>query len=389
MTLERDDNLRRFATDRQWEILEAFWEHGSQDAAARALGLVQSTVSESLSKVKSKAARQGYAPEYDHTHEVPDGFKVKGVSTYYGRDGEPRGQWVKTQEDRERQLEIMREAIQALAEDLPKMEPAPAPEFTEGDYLAAYPISDHHNGMYSWDKETGADYDLVIAEKLLTGAFSHLTGAMPPARCCLIPVLGDYFHYDGLEPVTPTGKNQLDSDGRYAKMVRVGIRSLRRAVDIARRKHAEVRIIIEPGNHDLSGSVFLVECLNVLYENEPRVTVDTSPRHFHYHQFGSNLIGVHHGHGVRRLEDLALIMATDMPDAWGKTRHRYWWTGHIHKDTVKDVQGVHVESFQILAPTDAWAANKGYRGGRSMKAILLHKDHGEVQRVAVNPEMIL
>tara|TARA_R110000772_G_scaffold180258_1_gene291507 strand:+ start:250 stop:645 length:396 start_codon:yes stop_codon:yes gene_type:complete len=130
-----------------------------------------------------------------------------------------------------------------------------------------------------------------------------------------------------------------------------------------------------------------MECLHNIYEKEERVSIDRSPRHFHYFSHGSCLVGVHHGHGTK-MANLPLIMAADRPEEWGKATHRYWWTGHIHHDSVKDHAGCRVESFRILPPADAWAANKGYRAGRDMKAIVLHSEFGEVARHIVNPAML-
>jgi hypothetical protein len=93
------------------------------------------------------------------------------------------------------------------------------------------------------------------------------------------------------------------------------------------------------------------------------------------------------------MKNLPLIMATDRPEDWGRTRYRYWWTGHIHTSKTQaatnsqDFSGCSVESFRILAPTDAWAHQKGYRPHRDMKSITLHREFGEVARNTVNPEM--
>ena len=38
------------------------------------------------------------------------------------------------------------------------------------------------------------------------------------------------------------------------------------------------------------------------------------------------------------------------------------------------------ESFRTLAPGDAWPIDSGYRAGREIQAIILHKDYGEVER---------
>jgi hypothetical protein len=130
-----------------------------------------------------------------------------------------------------------------------------------------------------------------------------------------------------------------------------------------------------------------MEALSNIYENEDRLTVDTSPSKFHYFTFGKCLVGIHHGDGAKPA-DLPLIMAVDRAQEWGEAEFRYIWTGHIHSDNVKDFRGVRWESFRILAPPDAWAAGKGYRSRQDMKAIVLHKEFGEVARHIVNPAML-
>lgn len=384
---ERDECLREYATERQWEILEAFWKEGSYRATSDLLQIHPSRIGRVKEAVLRKAVQSGYGPDYDLSHKIPDGYRLKGTSTFYNSKGELVAQWVKTQTDHNRLRQFLEEFAASLAEDLPRAAPEPAPEESLEDLLAVYPIGDHHFGLYAWGEEAGGDYDLDIAEDLLTRSMSSLTSCTPKAGTGLVIALGDLFHYDGLEPVTPASKNLLDSDGRYAKMIRTGVRTIRRSIQLALLNHQKVHVIIEPGNHDPSTSVFLAECLRALYEGEARVEVDTSPRNFHYFRFGKNLLGVHHGHGVK-LPNLPLIMATDRPEDWGETLHRFWMTGHIHKDTAADYQGVRVESFRVLPPTDAWAENKGYRGHRRMSSIVFHREHGEVARFYISPEML-
>jgi len=383
------------------EALNALATHGNQAKAALAMGLPRPTFQNRIETAKryglvpgvdpstheTTDARQGYAPDHDMTRTVPDGFHVKGVSTLYNGNGEISAQWVKSDIDKARQEELFREALAAMSEKLPRLKSIPAPRHASETLMACYPVGDHHLGMLSWGEETGEDYDIAIAESLLAKATDHLIKSLPSCEQAVIAVLGDFMHYDSFESVTPTSRNQLDADSRFPKMVRAAIRSLRRMIDQALIHHSHVRVIIEIGNHDISSSIFLMECLANIYDQEPRLTVDTSPRHFHYFRFGKNLVGTHHGHGAK-MDKLPLIMATDKADEWGQTQYRYWWTGHIHHDQVKDFEGCRVESFRILAPQDAWAANKGYRSGRDMKAIVLHKEYGEVARHIVNPAMV-
>jgi hypothetical protein len=317
-----------------------------------------------------------------------DGYNVKGRSTYYSPDGSIKGEWVKTTRDQERQEEMLREAIQAMTDRLPRIKPTAGPKSARADLMACYPVSDHHLGMLSWHEETGGNWDLEIAETTLSNAMAHLVESVPSCERATIILLGDLLHYDSFEAVTPKNRNLLDADGRYPQMVRAAIRVVRRMVQAALKRHGSVHLIVEPGNHDPSSSIFLMESLSNIYENEDRLTVDTSPSKFHYFSFGKCLVGIHHGDGAKPA-DLPLIMAVDRAQEWGEAEFRYIWTGHIHTDNVKDFRGVRWESFRILAPPDAWAAGKGYRSRQDMKAIVLHKEFGEVARYIVNPTMLV
>lgn len=392
--IPRDDSLLEYATDREKEILNAYWESGNATDAAAKCGLKgengRSGIHAAFKRVRARAARLGYSPETNHTHVVPDGFRLRGTSSLYVKgEKEPALQWVKTTIDDERREELFRQMVAGFCDELPRAGPAAVnPEHVTSDLCAVYPVGDHHIGMYAWSEEAGADYDLDKAEALLSAAFDFLTDSMPPAETAVIVFLGDLFHYDSLESVTPTNKNLLDSDGRYAKMVRTCVRVVRRSIEATIRKHAKVHVIVQPGNHDPSSSVMLAEALAAIYESEPRISVDRSPSPFHYYRFGACLFGVCHGHETRKLEKLPLIMATDRPSDWGESTFRYWYTGHVHHDRVLDVEGTRVESFRVLPPVDAWAHGRGYRSAREMKGLVLHREHGETMRVAFRPEML-
>ncbi|MBS4048179.1 MAG: oxidoreductase [Alphaproteobacteria bacterium] len=385
---EADPKLRPYATDAQWEALQAIASEGGTRAAARKLGRDNATVVRQRQAVLRKAAQRGYSPDHDLTHPVAPGQRLRGASTLYDlRTGDPVMQWVKSSADDEKREIFFREAVEAMKAEAPKFDPIKGPSVASTSLCACYPIGDHHTGMLAWDKEAGDDWDLSIAEKMLCGAIEHLVNAAPPCAEAVVASLGDFLHYDGYKPVTPTNGHLLDADSRYPKMVRAAVRAIRYTIDCALRRHKHVRVIFAPGNHDLSLSIFMMELLSQVYENEKRVTVDTSPRHYHYFRFGKNLVGVHHGHGAK-MDKLPLIMATDRSEDWGATQYRYWWTGHVHHDQIKDYSGCRVESFRVLPPADAYAANAGYRSQRDMKAIILHREYGEIARHIVNPAML-
>lgn len=383
-----DPNLRDFATDLQWKYLQSWDKHGSKQKAAQELGVDPRALYAARERVYTNAAKRGYAPDYGLTHAVAPTQKLRGVSTLHGPDGEIKAQWIKSSADADQLERLMKAAAEEFASTLPRARPVAKPKTSEMDHLmACYPVGDHHTGMLSWYEETGANYDLKIAENLLMGATDYLISKAPKCPKATIVFLGDFVHYDSFTAETPTSRNQLDADSRFPDMIRFAIRGMRYMVQQTLKHHQHVHIVVEIGNHDLSTSICLMECLANVYENEPRVTVDTSPSHYHYFRHGQVLVGIHHGHGAK-LPDLPLIMAQDRKEDWGETKYRYWWTGHVHHDQAKDYKGVKVESFRILAPNDAWAAQKGYRAMQDMKLIILDKDFGEVDRSTVNPDML-
>lgn len=380
--------LLEHATERQREIYLAVKQHGTQRAAADALGIHQRAVWQSLKALKARAARMGYSPEHDMTRQVPDGYRVKGVSTYYNKEGKPAGQWVKSQVDPERMQEVMRQALEAFSEELPRLAPIPVPSAPHStDLIAVYPIGDAHVGMLAWGEETGEDYDLGIAERLHVDAMRRLVDIAPACSEAVLINLGDFLHADNMEGTTSRSGHHLDMDSRYAKMARAAVKILRTMIDTALQKHQRVRVINAVGNHDDCGALMLSICLANVYENDPRVIVDSSPTPCHYVRHGKTLIGVHHGHSIRA-ERLPGVMAADRARDWGETEHRYWLCGHVHHQSLKDHPGVTVETFRTLAAKDGYATWGGYRAPRDMKVIMYSAKHGEVGRYTVTPEML-
>lgn len=385
--MKLDPKLREFASVRQLEYIEAFEKHGNLHAVSRALKVARSSVQESMKRLKAKAAAQGYSPAHDMTRTVPDGFKVKGVSTYYDREGKPAGQWVKSSADQERQAELMRAAFQAMAEELPRLEPRTAPLLTNSNLLNCYVMTDCHMGMLAWHKEGGADWDLKISEATLTGCFEHMVKTSPRAAVGLVAQLGDFLHADGLIPITPTSGHVLDADGRFSKVVQASIRVLRRLVDFALDHHGQVVVLMAEGNHDMSSSVWLRAMFRALYEREPRVHVIDSELPYYCHQHGATMLAFHHGH-LHKNDGLPILFASQFPLIWGTTSKRYAHTGHRHHHEEKEHSGMTVIQHPTLAARDAYASRGGWIAERQATATTYHARFGLVARNTVTPEML-
>lgn len=386
--MDIDPKLKEYATERQLQYMKAIEEHGSLTAAAKALGVVRSTIQESIQSAKRRAALQGHSPEHDMTRTVPDGYVVKGISTYYDKDGKPSGQWVKSSLDTEKQQELIREMIKTLTEDIKGLAPISAPpKRTNSDYLAVFPVGDPHVGLQVWQQECGEAFDLKIAREMTLGAVDRLMQSAPEAETAVILLLGDVFHANDQSNSTPRSKHQLDVDSRYVKILQVGIETYRHAIMRALQKHAKVVVRCVQGNHDPEAIWALAFTLQAFFSNEPRVEVDLHPSPFWYYRFGKVLIGSTHGDKVQHRQ-LGGIMAADRSQDWGETKHRYWYTGHVHSQNVTELPGVICESFRTLAAKDSYANGHGYRAGRDMVCIVHHIEHGEVERHRVDVGML-
>lgn len=342
----------------------------------------------SIEKRKASMVRKGWSPEHDMTHLVPDGFRLKGTSSLY-KEGvkAPVLQWVKSSADQERQREIMEAAIAAMGEDLPRMAFSPAPAACNTDLLNCYVVTDYHLGLLSWHEETGADYDLSIAEQQLVAWFATAITMAPDAEVGVFAQLGDYLHWDGLDAVTPASKHLLDADTRFQKLVRVAIRVTRRVVDMLLTKHQKVHVLMAEGNHDTASSIWLREWFSAIYENEPRITVDRSPDPYYCVEHGQTSLFFHHGH-KKKPASVSDVFVAKFRDVFGRTQHSYAHLGHLHHVDIKENNLMIVEQHRTLAAPDAYASRGGWISGRDAKVITYHKAYGEVGRLTINSDML-
>lgn len=388
LTLEAAEE---YGTPHEIDIFKAYVEQGrSQVQTADFMGVSSDVVGKALRRLANSAAAGGWTPKHGLERTVLPGQVVKGVSTLYDSDGNKKAEWVKSKEglDQESVLEALVEGITiGLAGVSAEPVEAPADDQVFEDLMTVYPMGDPHLGMYAWAAEAGEDFDTEIARRDLVTATKRLVACAPPSKTALIVNLGDFFHADGLDNRTARSGNALDVDTRMSKVWAIGIEAMVECIEAAKRRHQKVVVRNEIGNHDDHTSLMLSLALNQTYKDDHRVIIDTSPAKFFYYRFGKCLVGTTHGDTVR-LPKLPGIMACDQSVAWGRTVHRYWYTGHFHSTKVEEYPGVVVEQFRTLAAKDAWTAGAGYRAGRDMRAIVLHKDHGEVERHRVDIGML-
>lgn len=372
-------------TDRQREILDALHQHGSQGKAAKHLGILRSGVAGVVAKVSRRAALKGVSPEHQLDYPLAEGEVLIGRSVHTtGPNGDKV--WIKTKMEDEHRKMVMQETVEALKEDLPKYAPVIYVGSGNAQLLNLYVVTDYHLGMKSWHEETGADWDIEIAEQLLLDWLGTAVNHAPEADMAILANLGDLMHWDGYEAVTPVHKHILDVDTRFQKLVRIAIRTIRKMIGMLLKKHKQVHVLMADANHDPASGAWLRELLASVYEEDPRITVDVSADTYYCYEHGDTSLFFHHGH-KRGVDNVDRVFAGKYRQIFGRTKFAYGHLGHLHSNELKESQLMIIERHRTLAAPDAYAAKGGWLSGREAKVITYSKDHGEVFRISINPEM--
>ena len=373
-------------TPKQQQAIEAFKRHGSVTKGAKEIGIDDRAFSRLLKRAGwTGEVRQKYLLD----PAISDSMKAVGTNMVPAlawakippKDGEI-GYSVMLRPDPE-PPEAVAERIREALEGIEPSQPVLPPERVMDDLCAVYPLMDAHIGMMAWGRETGAqDYDLAHAAKDMRHAFAKILAMTPPAQRAVLLIGGDYFHSDDSRAETPASRHKLDVDGRFFKVLDIGIAIIAETIERLLGKHSDVLVRVLRGNHDPHSSLMLNFALAERYRNEPRITVEKEPRDLFMMQWGKCAIFAHHGDRGKP-QQMALYLS-DVCPFWSETRHRHYLTGHVHHDHAKDIGPLRYESLRAFCPPDAYAAGMGYGARRALQSITFHKQDGLVLR-ALDP----
>lgn len=358
--------------------VEAASQHATKQAAADALGIPVSTLKHHL-KI---AARDEPDPaiaagmEAIGTGLVPSGMWIK---TGKDEDGVSRSIYLRPSETPDDMLERIRDAFEGIE----PAAPAAPPEAVLDDLCTVYPIADAHIGLMAWGKEAGADYDTNIAAERVRSWVAQCVASSPFSETGIIMDVGDYTHANDDTYQTPRSKHVLDVDTRMFRTLDIGIATLGGAVESALTKHKTVHVVILPGNHDSTIYLAVMFALAERYRDEPRVIVHKKPGEFFLHEFGRVMIAAHHGDKAKA-DRLVHFVADEFAEAWGRTKHRFLFTGHLHHAKMQDIGGMKWEQLRAVTERDAYAVSHAYSARAQLQGITYHRERGEIQRVAVN-----
>jgi hypothetical protein len=244
--------------------------------------------------------------------------------------------------------------------------------------------------MYAWHEETGEgnDWDMSIALRVFAEGLEDMMAGSPDSELGIFSNGGDFCHWDGWDPVTPTNRHLLDADSRFPKLAEYALDCHIHAIERLLTKHRRVLAVIQEGNHDLASSVWLRKALKRIFANNPRVQIDDTELPFYAYQHGDTMLAWHHTHKVKS-EKLPMLFAS-LPQyrkAWGDSAVAFIHCGHYHhrENRIDEFGGAIIERHPTLASPDAHAIRHGYVSRRAAHAITYDPLDGEVTRKTVVP----
>jgi hypothetical protein len=284
-------------------------------------------------------------------------------------------------ENQAQQTDFKAELIKDLKQYSPKFPKLERIE-NKDSYLLVLDPADIHIGKLCSAFESGETYNNQVAVQRVLEGVKGILQKVSSFNIDKILFIGgnDILHIDNPNRTTTSGTSQ-DTDGMWfdnfliAKQLYVDVLELLIGV-------ADVHFTFNPSNHDYTNGFFLAQVIETYFKNCENITFDCSIAHRKYYIYGSNLIGTTHGDSGKAA-DLGLLMANESKEKWAETKHRYFYTHHVHHKTSKDYIGLTVESLRSPSGTDSWHHKNGYGigGVKAVEAFLHCKFNGQIARI--------
>jgi hypothetical protein len=359
--------------------LAAVKEHGTVSEAARALKMPRQTLD----------YRFKIGTRWDGADPV-----AQEASAIVGSEMVPNILWAKTDKHgntsysaqyKYGQQDNTAAIMGAIAQGLSEIAPAAhisAPSAPD-TLCAVFPVADLHMGLLTDAEEVGTDWDSKKSARVFAETFGRLVSVTPSAGLAVLAQLGDLTHTDDQRNVTPQSGHQLDADTRYFMILRRAVAAMKWAIDALRAKYKKVIYRGCRGNHDITAHYAVTLALSEHYRNVEGVEIIDHAGEFYVHEFGANMLLLHHGDKAKP-ERLVTFAAAEWPEMWGRSKHRLALSGHVHHETRKEVGGMAFESVGTIIPRDVHAYSHAYSSKRGLVSITLDETQGEISRARVS-----
>jgi len=282
------------------------------------------------------------------------------------------------------QQRVTTDLVRQVLEDITPSPPTDIKYTQARGYLLELPIMDLHLALLSWEKETGENYDLDIAEQLYKQVITKIIARVKAyglhIEQVLFPIGQDFFNSDTINNTTTKG-TILDSDTRWPRMYKRGVELLVWAIEQLRRL-APVKVFHIPGNHDEMLSYCAVVTLESYFRDLHSVEIDTSPAPRKYEQFG--LCGIGFAHGADEGKRIKNLFQVEQPEMWGATKFREFHVGHTHHEYAIEDGGITIRHIGTIKMRDAWEVKHGFMGAiHRAQAFVWDREEGKIMTIDV------
>lgn len=336
-------------------------------------------ISRSMSKYEKRMDKandhQGLA-----RHCEERGIDISDVTLYWDKTKE-YSVAVKLDKNQVTYENLRDEIIQSMDAHSPKYPTIQRDYLVDGHLLVIDP-ADVHIGKLATAFESGEDYNSHIAvQRVHEGVEGILQKVKGFNIDQIMLIIGnDILHVDSPKNTTTSGTSQDVCQMWYdnflmAKQLYVEV--IEKLTSLA-----DVHVVFNPSNHDYTNGFFLADAIKSWFRHSSNITFDCSIAHRKYYRYFENLIGTTHGDGAKQ-NDLGLLMAEEAKKDWGDTKHRYFYTHHVHHKTSKDMIGLTIESLRSPSGTDSWHHRNGYGigGVKAIEGFVHSKEHGQICRI--------
>ena len=290
---------------------------------------------------------------------------VSSVKFWQNVSGENRFSVVVKGEDN-----IMKETKEEIIKHLENFSPKVENNYKSVDDPIVYEISlpdIHYGKMDGQTLDEAEDLYMDVIKDLMDKA----TGLN--IERILLPIGNDGMNSEGFSRATTKGTPQQDSAAWQETFVGYCNLMVRAVCLLART--APIDLVVIQGNHDYERMFYAGEFLRAFFLNDERVNVDNGYDVRKYYEYGINMIMFTHGDKEKPAQ-MPLIMATEQPEMFARTKHREVHCGHLHKEMINEYRGIKVRFIPSICGNDEWHKMMGYEAKRTGQAHIWNKQRG-------------
>jgi len=297
--------------------------------------------------------------------------------------------------EQEKQEEDQREKfLERIKNQAPRYRAPKRQKVTDG-HLHIIDVADLHINKLALDREGNVSYNADKAVASADKAVDSLVtrGQGYNIEQFILPIGNDVLHTEGMGSSTTKGTPQT-SDRHWTQAIDMAFDMYVKMIE-GLLTVAPVKIIHCRDNHAEFASYMLAKQVEAYLHRHKWLTSDISHLDRAYHEYGLNLIGFDHGHGVAG-NKLPQVVAAEAAAMWGRTVHRRFIRHHVHhadfkknnvqvkqEEVLKDYPGLSVQYMRTPAGTDDYHHNTGYIGvPKAVDSFVIHPTFGQVAHLS-------